>query len=109
MEEALRAIVAKLLEHGPWGVMIIWLAYNNWQLNQKIGEEQKVREAVQERRSQEREKNAEVMAAASAAQIRVADAIRVLANEISDGNENFNALREQFVRLQAEIQSRRRT
>lgn len=82
MEQALASIVSYLLEHGPWGLMLIGLGYSNYRLNERNDTHTKSIELVQERRSLERETNAQVMAGSAAAQIKLADAVSVLSNKI---------------------------
>lgn len=98
MEQIIPLILAKLLEHGAWGILIILLGYANWRQDQTIkrmvGSQQEAAKAldtIQERRADERARNAEVMAGQSASLIRLSDAVKELANEVREDSCRYDA------------------
>lgn len=91
MEHVLEMFVAKLLEHGPWGIIVGWLMFQNYRKDCQLESHLGSIEKIQERRAQEREKNSDVMMASSAALVRLSDAVNGMSEDAKDSSDRLGA------------------
>lgn len=89
MEKAIELFITKLLEHGPWGLAVAWLMYQNYRANDQLSKYIASISDIQERRATEREKSAEVMVTTAAANIKLADAVNTLSSQVEETGDTI--------------------
>lgn len=110
MEHILELMIGKLLEHGAWGFLVGWLIFQNYKKDIQLTVYFELIDKLQERRASERERNAEVMMASSAANLRLSDAVNSMSgtskdvvNRIDDCTNAINEAANKISGLQSTI------
>jgi hypothetical protein len=87
MEHILELVVSKLLEHGPWGLLVGLLGYLNWRQGQNLEKAVQALFDLHDKRATESGKNVEALTTAAAASIKLSDAIKTMSDKVEEAGD----------------------